>query len=44
MLSKPNSTVDDNWEGLLLDGPVMNDAQYRVFEENRQKFDQWRES
>ncbi len=44
ILNKVSSTADDEWESLLLNGPVMDDEQYRVFEENRQKFDQWRES
>jgi hypothetical protein len=40
ILNKVSSTADDEWESLLLNGPVMDDEQYRVFEENRQKFDQ----
>ncbi len=44
ILNKVSSTADDEWESLLLNGPVMDDEQHRAFEENRKSFNQWRES
>ncbi len=41
ILTKVSATADDGWESLLLNGPVMDDEQYRVFEENRKRFNQW---
>jgi hypothetical protein len=39
ILNRVSSTLDNEWENLLLNGPVMDDEQYRVFEEGRRKFD-----
>ena len=44
ILNKVNLTADDEWESLLLNGPVMDDEQYQAFEENRKSFNQWRKS
>jgi hypothetical protein len=38
ILNGISSTADDEWESLLLNGPVMDDEQYRAFEENRKRF------
>lgn len=43
IVSESSSTAKDDWESLLIDGPVMDDEQYRAFEENRKTFNQWRD-
>ena len=44
ILSEDRLDTEDDWESLLINGPVMDDEQYRAFEENREQFSRWRES
>lgn len=41
--SDSDSATQDDWEELVVDGPIMSDKQYQAFEENRKSFNRWRE-
>ena len=34
--------IQTDFQKLLLSGPVMNENQYQIFEENRKRFNEWR--
>ena len=34
--------IQTDFQKLLLSGPVMNENQYQIFEENRKRFTEWR--
>ncbi len=44
LLDDSNVADQDDWESLILNGPVMSEQQYQEFEKNRKHFNQWRKS